>query len=682
MQKTQLTARFSVIVAWVFLVVWPASLCGQTQLLNGGMEELDDFRLPDDWLLFGRTKEDRAKIGVHYSAESKNTYAGKHCLMIDAMDLKFKAVSAVQTLSAEEFAGKRVRLTSAIRGVPVPSDLEEEELKNYGQAYISIEVFRTDKSNFWRTIAAESAVKGFARESSWRNHEIVIDIPKNAENIQISLVCQAKNKAWFDGVTLDVLPNKKKITTPSLFDEPQPFFNWWLVLPALIIPIFCLSLMGESMVHRLALRFSIAYWGLYFLTWWFFLLSITEIDYSEYFKIRHGVVNWLTWNIFETDVFGFGSGSGDSLFNYAELFSILLLSIAIAIIWSCIDWRKTKHEWLRDGFRSFLRYSLAFVLLGYGLAKLNPETSQFQAPSFDRLAISYGESSPMGLLWTFMGASQPYSIFAGAGEVLAAILLIWRRTAILGACVAVGVMTNVVMLNFCYDVPVKLFSSHLLLAGILVLLPDVRLLINAFILHRSTEKNELIPPYANTKSIWAFRGLKALVIFLGIIYPVWETVDNWADARHPDCFGEYIVEEFESPHFDGAKNKEADQPASSTNESALKRIALRRLPFPLDPEQEQSFTDIVDVKSETGGESFQATVSFDDDHLTLEIIEFQAQKQLLPDKMQVRVIDEDRLELSGEMNGGAWRVTLRRRHEEHLLTSRGFHWVSQRPFNR
>jgi hypothetical protein len=86
-----------------------------------------------------------------------------------------------------------------------------------------------------------------------------------------------------------------------------------------------------------------------------------------------------------------------------------------------------------------------------------------------------------------MGASRPYTFIAGLGEVLAAMLLIWRRTAILGAVVALGTMTNVMLLNYCYDVPVKIYSTHLVMMSIMIILPDARRLANVLLLNRVAE---------------------------------------------------------------------------------------------------------------------------------------------------------------------------------------------------
>ena len=93
----------------------------------------------------------------------------------------------------------------------------------------------------------------------------------------------------------------------------------------------------------------------------------------------------------------------------------------------------------------------------------------------------------MGLLWTFMGASPAYTIFAGACEMVGGLLLIPRRTTLLGALVCMGVLGNVVMLNFCYDVPVKLFSSHLFLLALFLAAPDLRRLADLLVFNRRVE---------------------------------------------------------------------------------------------------------------------------------------------------------------------------------------------------
>jgi hypothetical protein len=50
-------------------------------------------------------------------------------------------------------------------------------------------------------------------------------------------------------------------------------------------------------------------------------------------------------------------------------------------------------------------------MIGYGSYKVIQ--SQFPAPTLLRLLEPYGQSSPMALLWTLMGASKSYNLFTG-----------------------------------------------------------------------------------------------------------------------------------------------------------------------------------------------------------------------------------------------------------------------------
>ena len=45
-------------------------------------------------------------------------------------------------------------------------------------------------------------------------------------------------------------------------------------------------------------------------------------------------------------------------------------------------------------------------------------------------------------------------------------------------------MLNIAALNFCYDVPVKLYSLHLILMALFLLIPDAVPLMRFFVLHR------------------------------------------------------------------------------------------------------------------------------------------------------------------------------------------------------
>src|SRR5262249_51191039 len=135
---------------------------------------------------------------------------------------------------------------------------------------------------------------------------------------------------------------------------------------------------------------------------------------------------------------------------------------------------------------------LAVTMFSYGFVKVFP--LQFRPPTFARLIEPFGEFSPMGVLWSFMGVSKAYTIFSGAAEVIGGSFLLLRRTTTLGALVSGAVLLNIATMNFCYDVPVKLSSVHLLSMAILLLAPDLRRLFDMMVRNRPAGAADLATP--------------------------------------------------------------------------------------------------------------------------------------------------------------------------------------------
>ena len=66
--------------------------------------------------------------------------------------------------------------------------------------------------------------------------------------------------------------------------------------------------------------------------------------------------------------------------------------------------------------------------------------------------------------------------------MIGGLLLTVRRTTLLGALVSFAALSDIVALNFFYDIHVKLFSSHLLAMAVFLIIPDVRRLIDMLVL--------------------------------------------------------------------------------------------------------------------------------------------------------------------------------------------------------
>lgn len=176
-----------------------------------------------------------------------------------------------------------------------------------------------------------------------------------------------------------------------------------------------------------------------------------------------------------------GNGSSDTSWGWYQIVCYIAIAAIVALIWSVLDRRRTEYSRLYRYLHTYLRYALAAAMFSYGIQKVIP--AQFPPPSLDRLVSTYGSSSPMGFLWTFMGASAIYQIYAGGSELLAAILLVVPRTVLLGELVTIGVMSNVVATNLGFDVSVKTYSMHLFVIAIFLAVADVGRILDVFFRH-------------------------------------------------------------------------------------------------------------------------------------------------------------------------------------------------------
>ncbi|HEX3153741.1 MAG TPA: DoxX family protein, partial [Candidatus Angelobacter sp.] len=149
-----------------------------------------------------------------------------------------------------------------------------------------------------------------------------------------------------------------------------------------------------------------------------------------------------------------------------------------------LDRKRKNYAVLQTWVRLFFRFALAGQMINYGMAKVIP--MQMPYPSLTRLLQPFGTFSPMGVLWSSIGAAPAYEIFAGCAEVVGGLLLIFPRTATLGALVCLADMIQVFMLNMTYDVPVKLFAFHLILLACFLLARDVPRLAGVLFLDRTT----------------------------------------------------------------------------------------------------------------------------------------------------------------------------------------------------
>lgn len=182
----------------------------------------------------------------------------------------------------------------------------------------------------------------------------------------------------------------------------------------------------------ISIRFIFLFWVLF--AFCFNSAALPVLHFTQKFTapLLRDIVQW-----FAVSVLNFAyplnmetAGSGDATFHYILLLCIFLFSVLGTLIWSAADYKRKSHESLFYWLTVVLRFYVGFMLVHYGLAKLN--NGQFPALLSYRLLSTYGDSSPMGLAWTFLSYSEGYKWFMCVAELMA-ILLFFRRTATIGA---------------------------------------------------------------------------------------------------------------------------------------------------------------------------------------------------------------------------------------------------------
>jgi hypothetical protein len=413
-------------------------------------------------------------------------------------------------------------------------------------------------------------------------------------------------------------------------------------------------------INRFFFRFFLVYFALYL-----FPFPLNELPYvAEWLGFYDTFWTWAITStgklLFHLDVTVRPNGSGDTTYNYIQILILAVIAAVAALVWTILDRRRTQYTQLHGWLRIYIRFSLAAAMISYGGVKIIK--SQFPSPTLDRLVQPVGDQSPMGLLWTFMGFSQPYNIFTGLCEFLGGVFLTVRRTTLMGALLSIAVLSNIVMLNFSYDVPVKLYSLHLLAMAVFLCLPDLRRLASFLVLNRPVEPVAL-PPLFQRK--WLDRGALA-VRTLFVVWLAWLALNQgWSGrttygdlAPKARLYGVWNVETFEA---DGQV-----LPPLITDTFRWRRVIFdrplrmaiqamsdsrRRFLYKQDPKSHVlKLTKVEDSK-------WNATLTY---------------TQTAPDLVA----------MEGTFDGKKVKATLKRADtSDFLLISRGFHWINEFPLN-
>jgi hypothetical protein len=419
-----------------------------------------------------------------------------------------------------------------------------------------------------------------------------------------------------------------------------------------------------SLLKKLTFRFFF----IYFLLYIFFnpngVLPYIDDVYNWYIQPFHNLVVWIGGHILHTEkpVTVFTNGSGDTTYDNIIILFMAFLSLVGTIAWSVVDRKSVGYNKLFYWLTVVLRYYVAITMLSYGFYKVIK--LQFPFPGFGRLMQPYGNSSPMGLAWTFMGYSTGYNWFTGIAELSCGVLLFFRKTSAWGAVATLIVAGNIMAINYCFDVPVKLLSTTLVIMSLFLILKDAKRFSNFFILNKPAPAADLTSHRFKKKwkNITLYVVKYALIAYT-VIFDVYGAVkaekEYGSGAPKSPLYGLYEVKKF-------VINKDTLQPLT-TNLVRWNKIALDGPDYAVLKYMNDS-TEYLSVKIDTIKRTL-VIYRFTD---TVNRYHFTYTK---PQK--------DSLYLVGKFKRDSVKIMFHRDDaNKFLLVRRGFHWINEYPYNR
>ncbi len=380
---------------------------------------------------------------------------------------------------------------------------------------------------------------------------------------------------------------------------------------------------------------------------------------------KNDACTWVGNRILYVEVIIQPTGSGDGMRNYVGCLCAAVIAGVAALLWTAVVLfvQKSKPDWHPDTrlhglVRVFVRFYLCEMLFGYGFAKIIP--LQFAEPSSFRLAQQLGDMSPMGLLWTFMGFSPSYQIFTGAIEVLGGLLLTTRRTTLLGALVTMAAMTQIFVLNMCFDVPVKLYSLNYLLMAMFLAAPDLPRLASVLVLGNAVPAKTFTPLLGNVTLDRLAVVLRTILVAAMIYGQIRGSYKMWTEMYGGPPAPVEGRWELVSMHVDKKEPAKDDPMSWSWLDFSNRKIM--RLGGPKPP-------NVV----------YRITWNTEEKKLTLAKV----RPPISSATFTYDLPEPDKLELQGAMEGKEISATLKRAPEKsYELMNRGFHWIQELPYNR
>ena len=234
----------------------------------------------------------------------------------------------------------------------------------------------------------------------------------------------------------------------------------------------------------------------------YFFLQAVPLDPKYYRNLFS--INWL--NLHLSDIFNLTRYTPQiipqnlpagtwGLNTFADWAIIAGIAVVGAIIWSARAKNQPEYNQLYYYLRVILRYRLAIGLMAYGFLKLFP--LQAPLPSISNLNTEYGDLGAWKIFSMSLGIVPDYQSFLGLVEIFAASLLLFRKTATIGAFIVLPFTGNVFMSNLAYEGGEVVYSFYLVSIALFLFAFDAKRLFSLLTLEQATLPNRFKPEFKN-----------------------------------------------------------------------------------------------------------------------------------------------------------------------------------------
>ena len=186
---------------------------------------------------------------------------------------------------------------------------------------------------------------------------------------------------------------------------------------------------------------------------------------------------------------------------------VTLTSIVFPIIWHKRSNRfASEDQFIFGKLFHLIHWTIATNLIFFGMKKFFG--LQFIVPA-EIAALSANKMSGEWLTWFYFGYSAAYSMIIACIQIIGSLLLLYKRTSLMGVFILLSVMVNLTLINIFYNM-----NAGALLQSVIITIGLIFILVNHF---ERLKSIFFIPPVISSNSHSAKKYLPTLVLLISCI---------------------------------------------------------------------------------------------------------------------------------------------------------------------